>query len=161
MLGCLLEILLPLISPRLLLFLIGAGMAWGGGHMFGEARRGDAPLRRALGPAGIPVEATVYSQRAASRTNPKGDTSLTTRTRLRYEHGGQPQSEEAFLDDKAERELPEGSRIACRLDPENPQFIVSAKTPWPWTKTKLALCVLLIAAGALIDLGVLIDLAGK
>ena len=84
MLGCLLEILLPLISPRLLLFLIGAGMAWGGGHMFGEVRRADAPLRRTLGPAGIPVEAIIYSQRTAEGRDSKGNTSLTTKTRLRY-----------------------------------------------------------------------------
>ena len=91
----------------------------------------------------------------------KGNATLTTKKRLRYEHDGQNRGGEVFLDDKAERELPEGSRISCRLDPENPHFIISAKTPWPWTKTKLTLCVLLIALGGLIDLGVLIDLAGK
>ena len=61
MLGCLLKIFSPLISPRLLLFLIGASMAWGGGHMFGEGRRGDAPLRRTLGPADILVQESIYS----------------------------------------------------------------------------------------------------
>ena len=149
--GCLLEIL-AMFSPRLFIALIGGAAMWMGGHFFNDIRREDAPVRRALGPAGIPVEATVYSRRRSMDTNANGELSFSTMTRLRYAYDGQNRSAETYLKEDAERNLPEGSRIACRLDPENPDFILSAKASMPWTKTKLAWCVALIAFGALIAL---------
>ena len=148
-----------MLSPRLMLFLLGAGMAWFGGHQFGEVRREDAPLRRALGPAGVPVEAVVYSQRSASSTDSKGNSTSFTMTNLDYQHAGQRYSADIYLPEPTERSLPRGGIVSCRLDPENPSFITSAKAPWPWTKTKLTLCVLTIVLGVLLDLGVLANLA--
>ena len=131
-------------SPRLFFLLIGVACVVTGWQFLGMVKRDDSPVRRALGPAGIPVEVLVVER-------PDSYPKVTT---LQYDHAGQRYSEVVVADPVADK-LPLGSRQSFRMDPENSKSLVRAGAPMPGTTGKGIIFIVVIVTGVLMLLCVI------